>query len=348
MLTQLIRKNILQLQPYVSARDEYQGEEAILLDANENPYDNGCNRYPDPRQKALKEKIAEIKGIDVRHMILGNGSDEIIDLLIRSTCRPNIDNIIVFSPGYSMYEVSAAVNEAEVRKINLTADFLPDTKALSLTRDAATKIIVLCSPNNPTGNITPLPLIADICRENPCLVVVDEAYIDFTDAPSALTLLDKYPNLVVLQTLSKSWGMAGLRLGVGYADKQLIDILNRVKAPYNISSLSQKTALSLLAGYDTFTHKIETLKRERTRLFKAFATLGIFTKIYPSEANFILVTTEKYRELYDFLITQKIVVRIRHIPPLIEYGIRISVGTEEENAQLLEALTTYKTNIEKL
>lgn len=336
-----IRKNIWDLQPYSCAREEYDGGQAILLDANENPFDTGVNRYPDPYQRELKKELARLKQVKVKNMILGNGSDELIDLLIRSFCEPAKDNMIVFSPGYAMYEVSAAINQVEVKKINLTTDFLPDWTELERQADEHTKLIFLCTPNNPTGKVIPNLQIERLCREFQGMVVVDEAYIDFTDEPSAVRLLDKYRNVVVLQTLSKAWGMAGLRLGIGVADPEVAGILNRVRAPYNIGSLVQQTALSLLRQYDLFRNRRTEIILERERLIRELRTLRIFRQVYDSDANFILVITEFCHELYRYLLSRRLVVRLRDIPPLIGGGIRITVGTGQENDRLLEVLREY-------
>ena len=338
-IEKLIRKNIWELQPYSCAREEYEGGQAILLDANENPFDTGVNRYPDPYQRELKKELARLKEVD--HMILGNGSDELIDLLIRSFCEPAEDNIVVFSPGYAMYEVSAAINRVGVKKIDLTADLLPDWSELRRRVDDRTKLIFLCTPNNPTGKVIPYGQIERLCGEFQGMVIVDEAYIDFTDAPSAVHLLDKYRNVVVLQTLSKAWGMAGLRLGIGLADPEVVGILNRVKAPYNIGGLTQQTALALLRQYDLFQNRRTGIILERERLIRELRGLGIFRRVYDSEANFILVITEFCQKLYRYLIACRVVVRLRDIPPLIGGGIRITVGTREENDRLLEVLHKY-------
>lgn len=340
-IEQLIRENIKRLKPYSCARDEYEGGTAIFLDANENPYENGYNRYPDPRQQKLKKRLAVMKGVLPEQMMLGNGSDEIIDLMIRSFCEPARDNLIVFSPGYAMYEVSAAVNNVEVRKINLAPDFLPDWKELWCHIDLDTKIIFLCTPNNPTGKVIPLQQIERFCRKFAGVVVVDEAYIDFTDEPSAATLLEKCPNVVVLQTLSKAWGMAGLRLGICLANMEVIQVLNKVKPPYNISSLTQNTVIGLLAEEEEFRQKCDVIKSERKRLLKELREMGIFSQVCDSEANFILVTSEAFRDIYGYLLENGIVVRLRDIPPLISGGIRITVGTREENDSLLDALRNY-------
>ena len=340
-IEKLIRKNIWELQPYSCAREEYEGGQAILLDANENPFDTGVNRYPDPYQRELKKELARLKEVKVDHMILGNGSDELIDLLIRSFCEPAEDNIVVFSPGYAMYEVSAAINRVGVKKIDLTADLLPDWSELRRRVDDRTKLIFLCTPNNPTGKVIPYGQIERLCGEFQGMVIVDEAYIDFTDAPSAVHLLDKYRNVVVLQTLSKAWGMAGLRLGIGLADPEVVGILNRVKAPYNIGGLTQQTALALLRQYDLFQNRRTGIILERERLIRELRGLGIFRRVYDSEANFILVITEFCQKLYRYLIACRVVVRLRDIPPLIGGGIRITVGTREENDRLLEVLHKY-------
>lgn len=337
----ILRDNIRSLKAYSCARDEYSGEDAVFLDANENPYDTGYNRYPDPYQRKLKQAIARIKGVESADLMLGNGSDEIIDLLIRSVCNPGVDNIIVFSPGYSMYEVSAGTNDVEVRKIDLTPEFLPDWDEMKKQIDTHTKIIFLCTPNNPTGTVIPMEQIEKVCREFNGIVLVDEAYIDFTEEASAIRLLETCPNAVVLQTLSKAWGMAGLRLGMCFASPQVIAVLNKVKSPYNISSLAQKTALELLEGYDVFLDRVARIKSERARLSEIFRRMPLFENVYASEANFILVTTKDFRNLYNYLVDNKVVVRLRDIPPLIRGGVRISVGTEQENDRLLELLAQY-------
>lgn len=341
-INQFIRENIRQLQSYSCARDEYNEEQAIFLDANENPYDTGYNRYPDPYQRKLKEKLAQLKQVKEDCIMLGNGSDEIIDLLIRSICEPGEDNLIVFSPGYSMYEVSAAINNVNIKKINLTPDFLPDWIEMWKQVDHHTKLIFLCTPNNPTGKVIPYCQIEQLCQQFQGLVVVDEAYIDFTEEISAVNLLQEYSNVAVLQTLSKAWGMAGLRLGMCMADPGLIRILNQVKAPYNISGLTQKTVLTILEQYDDFQRKLKEIKAERIRLSEKLKRLGKFRQVYDSEANFILVLSDDCRRMYHYLLHCRVVVRLRDIPPLITGGIRITVGTKEENERLLEALRKYE------
>ena len=330
------------MKPYSWARDEYKGKEAVFLDANENPFETDYNRYPDPHQRELKNAITGLKGVSVEQLFLGNGSDEIIDLLIRSTCEPLKDNVIVFSPGYSMYEVAAAINNVEVRKVSLTTEFLPDWEELHRKKDGNTKIVFLCTPNNPTGKVIPIREIEELCRDFEGFILVDEAYIDFTEEKSAVHLLARYSQVVVLQTLSKAWGMAGLRLGICMADERLIKILNRVKAPYNISSLSQETAIRLLKNVQDFRIRLAILKKEREKMQRELRSLELFGQVYDSEANFILVTSQESHRLYHYLTDRRIVVRLRDIPPLICGGIRISIGTSEENEYLLRILKEYK------
>lgn len=341
-IDQLVRKNIRELQAYSCARDEYRGERAVFLDANENPYDTGYNRYPDPHQRELKAEIAILKKVAVENMVLGNGSDELIDLILRSVCEPAQDNIIVFSPGYSMYEVSAAINDVEVRKINLSTEFLPDWTEMQKRIDQHTKIIFLCTPNNPTGKAIPYEEIERLCVAFEGLVIVDEAYIDFANERSAISLLSKYSNVVVLQTLSKAWGMAGLRLGMCFAAPEFVAVLNKVKPPYNIGGLTQRTVIGILRQNDDFRQKCSAIKKERERLLEELRALGMFKQVYDSEANFILVISEACREVYHDLVEQQIVIRLRDIPPLIAGGIRITVGTPEENNRLLEELKKIK------
>lgn len=338
----LIRPNIRALEPYTCARDEYDGDEAVFLDANENPFDTGYNRYPDPRQRELKKVLAGIKGVPAGKIVLGNGSDEIIDIIIRSICRPEKDNIIVFSPGYSMYEVSAHINDAQVRRLNLTAEFQPDWTAAMKIADENTKAVFVVSPNNPVGTPVPLADIEVFCQKFPAFVVVDEAYVDFCQQASAATLLDKYPNLIVLQTLSKSWGMASLRLGMCFAHEYLVGIFSKVKAPYNVSGLTQRTALAILADYPEYRRKMGEIRSERGRLERMLRESPLFERVLPSQANFILATSPHFRALYQYLTANKVVVRLRDIPPLIAGGMRITVGTREQNDRLEELLRDFR------
>ena len=337
----LLRPNIKALEPYSCARDEYEGNDALFLDANENPFDTGYNRYPDPRQRTLKKKIAQMERVPVENIVLGNGSDEIIDIIIRSVCRPGEDNIIVFSPGYSMYEVSARINDAEVRRLNLTEEFQPDWAAVAAMADARTKVVFIVTPNNPVGTVVPLGDIEAFCRDFPGLVVVDEAYIDFAQTPSAATLLGKYPNVVVLRTMSKSWGMASLRLGMCFAHRYLAGVFSKVKPPYNISGLTQAKALEILADREGYQRKVAEIRRERVRVEAMLRESPWFERVYPSQANFVLATSVRFRELYDYLTANRVVVRLRDIAPLIPGGMRITVGTREQNDRLEELLKGF-------
>ncbi|MBQ1969151.1 MAG: histidinol-phosphate transaminase [Flavobacteriales bacterium] len=345
-INDILRPNIASLAPYSCARDEYDGDDAIFLDANENPYDTGYNRYPDPMQRLLKKRISVIKGVDEDMILLGNGSDEIIDIIIRSVCRPSgIDNIVTFIPGYSMYDVSAHINDVELRSISLTTSFMPDWEEYERVADENTKITFICTPHNPIGVAVPLKDIEELCGKTRGIVVVDEAYIDFSSEGTAVSLLDKYPNVIVLQTLSKAWGMAGLRLGMCFASREIISVLNKVKPPYNISSQTQKIALSLLCDVETFQERKNEILRERERLLVELRKMSIFTHVYASQGNFILVRTACCDELYRYLVDGGIVVRKRDIPPLIGGGIRITVGTPQENDLLIDLLTKYNTHI---
>ncbi|GHV64895.1 histidinol-phosphate aminotransferase [Bacteroidia bacterium] len=341
-IEQIIRRNILSLKPYSCAREEFSGQDVTLLDANENPYDTGYNRYPDPYQQELKQSLARLKGVKTEQMVLGNGSDELIDMLIRTTCEPNRDNIIVFSPSYSMYEVSGHINAVEVRSLKLGTDFMPPWEQLFHAVDARTRAIFFCTPNNPTGNRWPLEKIREVADRFEGLVIVDEAYMDFVQGgESAVSLLQEFPRVVVLQTLSKAWGLAGLRIGICMGNPILVNYLNRVKPPYNIGGLTQRTALNALEDTTAFYERVAEIVSERKTLYEAFGKMTLFTKVYPSEANFLLLCTPQYKEVYDYLVAHDIVVRIRHLPPLIEGGLRITVGTPKENVHLLELLANY-------
>ena len=341
LIEQNIREHIRSLAGYSCAREEFSGKDVVLLDANENPYDTGYNRYPDPWQQALKETLAELKGVRKEQLVLGNGSDELIELLIRATCEPNRDNIIVFSPGYAMYEISARINGVEVRKLTLDRDFMPEWERLFEAVDASTRLIFFCTPNNPTGNSLPLERVLDVAGLFGGLVVVDEAYIDFSGRVSAATCLEDYPNVVVLQTLSKAWGLAGLRVGIGVADPLLVGYLNRVKPPYNIGSLTQQKALEASREQERFHFQVDKIKQERERLYRAFTGMTFLERVYPSESNFILVCLPAYQALYQYLIANGIVVRVRHIPPRVVGGLRISVGTPEENDWLIRCMMSF-------
>lgn len=333
----LMRKNIRELSPYSTARDEYQGEPDIYLDANENPYNSGYNRYPDPYQKALKQRISEIKGMPVNQIFVGNGSDEPIDLVFRVFCDPGVHNAVSIAPTYGMYKVAAAINNVEMREVQLGFDFSLDPATLLAAANKHTRLLFLCSPNNPTGNNFPEEAIEKILREFRGIVVLDEAYIDFSEKPGFLARLDEFPNLIVLQTLSKAWGMAGLRLGLAFARPEVIDTLTRVKYPYNINGITQQTVLRQLE--QTVDGQVREIVAERRRIMEALETLPVVRRIYPSDANFVLIRVDAPREIYDCLIGQGIIVRDRSRVKGCEGCLRITVGTPAENNRLIETLT---------
>ncbi len=332
----LVRPNILKMHPYSSARKEYKGSEGIFVDANENPF-GIYNRYPDGEQRELKEAIGQAKNIGIKNIFLGNGSDEIIDLLFRIFCRPGVDKAISFTPTYGMYAVSAALNDVEMIGIPLKGNFQPDLDRLKdYVYDDTCKMLFICSPNNPTGNLVDRKLLTEILNAFKGIVVIDEAYIDFSNDESFANEFNKYPNLVVLQTLSKAWGLAALRIGIGFADEQIIDLLNKVKPPYNISTENQKAALAALEAINAFTANLEILKQERVMMGKAFENISCIKKVYPTDANFFLVEVTDADKIYKELIEQKIIVRNRN--SVIKNCLRISIGTPEENDKLIKAL----------
>jgi histidinol-phosphate aminotransferase len=340
-LDKILRENIKNLKPYSSARDEYTGKQAVFLDANENPYDNSYNRYPDPLQIEVKEIISAIKGIDSGSIFLGNGSDESIDLLIRAFCEPRIDNIVSVEPSYGMYKVLADINDVKFNTVLLAGDFQLDTKGILKAADNNTKLIFLCSPNNPTSNSFNKQDIEAILNSFKGIVVVDEAYIDFSTKGSLLSILDEYENLVVLQTFSKAWGLAGIRLGMAFGSAEIISVLNKVKYPYNISSLTLETAKKELADNKSKDNWIERILSSRENLAKELNNLPFVIKVYPSDANFLLVKLNSPKEIYDYLVDRKIIVRDRSNVILCEGCLRITVGTEDENAMLMNALKEY-------
>lgn len=340
-LDDLIRNNIRSLVPYASARSEYSGQDVIYLDANENSLCSLYNRYPDPLQQQLKTAIAAIKNVRKECIYLGNGSDEPIDLLIRSFCNPGRDNIIVFPPTYGMYEVSAQINDVAVKKINLTADFQLNLPAAMQAIDAQTKLIFICSPNNPTGNLIDAGSIQQLLEQFSGLVVLDEAYIDFNAPYSFLQQLDTYPNLVILQTFSKAWGMAGLRLGMAFASPQIISVLNKVKAPYNINAAAQQLAIEMITGNTSVAQTTEKLIAARTALSAALQAFPFVKKVFPSDANFLLVQVDDANALHTYLKTKGIIVRNRSGMALCDNCLRITVGTAGENRSLITALNAY-------
>jgi len=345
-IARLVRPNILRVKPYSSARTEFTGEAEVFLDANENafgsPAGRGHNRYPDPLQKELKAKIAAMNGISPASIFIGNGSDEAIDLLFRVFCEPGRDEVIICPPTYGMYEVCAEVNDVRVQRAPLTHDFQLDTAGVLNAVTPFTKLVFLCSPNNPTGNLMCSEDVVEIALGFPGIVVVDEAYIQFSSAGSATPLLEELPNIVVLQTFSKAWAMAGIRVGTAFSDPCVIDLLNRVKPPYNVSSIAQTAALEGISNYENIQAWIIESVRERDRLSEALKSLPFVQQIYTSDANFILVKMNNPNAVYEHLIGDGIVVRNRDNVEHCEGCLRITVGTQAENSRLLESLDAYR------
>ena len=342
-LKELTRPNVWRLKPYSSARDEYKGVSAsVFLDANESPYNNPINRYPDPLQGEVKALLAQVKQVPAENIFLGNGSDEAIDLLFRAFCEPRIDNVVAIDPTYGMYQVCAEVNDVEYRKVLLDENYQFTADSLLAVADEHTKVIFLCSPNNPTGN--------DLCRDEIVkllntfdgLVVVDEAYIDFSDSPSFRFDLAKYPNIVVLQTFSKAWGSAAIRLGMAFASEEIIALFNKIKYPYNINILTQQQAISVLQRKEEVATWVALLRQERARLADELLQLPLTEKIFPSQANFILARVADATAIYNYLVGQGIIVRNRHSVSLCGNCLRITIGTPEENNTLLNAMKEYK------
>ena len=344
-LDKLLRDNIRRLVPYASARDEFKGEAKVFIDANENslgsPLTRWYNRYPDPHQWKVKEAISKIKGIAPEHIFLGNGSDECIDLLYRAFAVPGRDNVIINPPTYGMYEVSANINDVEVRRAVLLDDFQLDLVHLETLVDEHTKLIWICSPNNPTANSINRQDIEVVLNNFSGLVVIDEAYINFSRHRSFIQELGDYPNLVVLQTMSKAWGLAGLRLGMAFASEAIIEVYNKVKPPYNISQATQELALKALEEVGQVNEMIRSLVELREQLSRDLAVLPLVVEVYPSDANFLLVKTKNARGIYEHLLDDGIVVRDRSRVELCEGCLRITVGTEKENADLLKSLSSY-------
>lgn len=332
-----MRPNIRAMQPYSSARDEFHGSASVFLDANENPYNAPYNRYPDPMQWRLKERISEIKGVPVESIFLGNGSDEPIDLLLRAFCEPGKEKMLTTDPTYGMYQVAAEVNNVACVKVPLRDDFSLDLPALLARIDDATKLIYLCSPNNPTGNSLGHDVIREVLRHFRGIVVVDEAYIDFSAGPSFLRELGEWPNLVVLQTLSKAWGCAAIRLGMAFASPEIIGVLNKIKYPYNVNLLTQEKALELL-DEDRMRTQLAQILQERTRLRRDLSAIPLVRRIYPTDANFLLVDVGDADGVYHKLVEEGIIVRNRNRVTLCRGCLRITVGTPEEDDKLLAAL----------
>jgi histidinol-phosphate aminotransferase len=342
-INNLVRENVKTMKPYSSARDEFKDfdvAQMIFLDANENPYQNGVNRYPDPQQSSVKSVLAKQRNLNVDQVLLGNGSDEVLDLLFRAFCEPKTDNVITLPPTYGMYSVLANINAVENREILLSTDFQPEIDAILEAVDANTKMIFLCSPNNPTGNSFSDESVVTILQNFKGLVVIDEAYIDFSKKQSWLNELDEYPNLIITQTLSKAYGLAGIRLGICYASGAIISVLNKIKPPYNVNELTQQRALERLADKEKIQLEIDSIVIQRDDLLKVLHEVNFVSKIYPTEANFVLIKVDNANRRYDQLIAKGIVIRNRTTQPLCENTLRLTIGTAEENKKLMEALTT--------
>ncbi len=342
-LNELVRQNIWQLTPYSCARDEFKGMDAhVFLDANESPYNAPFNRYPDPLQSELKRLIAPLKGVRPTQIFLGNGSDEAIDLVYRVFCEPGVDNVVAIAPTYGMYQVCAEVNNVEYRSVSLDENFLPDADKILAATDSRTKVIWICSPNNPTGNDLPLATIERILREFEGIVVVDEAYSEFTEQESVRTRLDSFPNAIVLNTFSKAWGCAAIRLGMAFASEDIIGLLNKVKYPYNINVLTQEKAIEVLSNALMVDRWVVQIKRERQHIIPALQELPICLKVYPSSANFVLAKMTDADAIYRYLVKKGIIVRNRNRVLLCGNCLRITIGTQAENNELLAALRQYR------
>jgi len=339
-LEKLVRDNVARLKPYSSARDEFKDfhEDMVFLDANENPYNNGVNRYPDPQQVTLKQHLSSLKRVPVDQILLGNGSDEVLDLLFRAFCEPKTDNIITLPPTYGMYGVLADTNAIANREVLLSDDFQPQVHQILEQVDHQTKMLFLCSPNNPTANSFERERIIQLLENFRGLVIVDEAYIDFSTEESWASKLQEYPNLVVTQTLSKAYGLAGIRLGICYASTEIIAILNKIKPPYNVNELTQKRALERVLDNASVQNEISAILKERDALSKVLLEVNFVEKVYPSEANFILAKVDDANKRYEQLIKRGIVVRNRSTQALCENTLRFTVGTSEENQKLISAL----------
>jgi histidinol-phosphate aminotransferase len=345
-INNILRENIKNLTPYSSARDEYQGEASVFLDANENafgsPLEQQYNRYPDPLQYQVKKRLSEIKGLPVRNIFLGNGSDEAIDILFRSFCNPGVDNVVLVPPTYGMYQVSANINDIETRNVPLTEEFQLNLEGIAEAIDKHTKLIFICSPNNPTGNSIDRADVETLLSNFEGLVIVDEAYINFSRQKTFIQELTEYTNLVVLQTLSKAWGLAGLRVGMAFASEEIIEVMNKVKPPYNVNEASQQLALQALANIDQVNGWIKETLLQRDKLVLGLKDFDFVLDIYPSDANFILVKTTDANGIYDFLVQKGIIVRNRSKVELCEGCLRITVGTANENNLLLQSLQNFR------
>ncbi len=341
-LDSLVRENVKRLKPYSSARDEFKDfdRDMVFLDANENPFENGVNRYPDPHQRGLKSVLAEQKGVQTAQILLGNGSDEVLDLIFRAFCEPHKDNVISLPPTYGMYKVLAETNAVENREVFLGEDFQPVVEHILQQSDDHTKLLFLCSPNNPTGNGFDAEKVEELIIKFNGLVIIDEAYIDFSGKEGWLPRLGEFPNLIITQTLSKAYGMAGIRLGISYASEAIITILKKIKPPYNVNQLTQQRALERVAQPNGVQQEVARILRERDNLIRALGQIPFVQKIYPTDANFVLVKVDKADLRYQQLVSRGVVVRNRSSQPLCGNTLRFTIGTEQENKKLIEVLRT--------
>lgn len=340
-IQQLTRKNIRNLKPYSSARDEFKDfeTEMIFLDANENPHENGVNRYPDPKQTTIKKELAKLREVKESQILLGNGSDEVLDIIFRAFCEPNHDNIITLPPTYGMYSVLADLNAIENKEVLLTKEFQPSIKNILEEVNENSKILFLCTPNNPTGNSLDIKSVEVLVKTFQGIVVIDEAYIDFSEQESWIKRLEEFPNLIITQTFSKAYAMAGVRLGICYASEEIISIFNRIKPPYNVNILTQRCALKRFDKLEMVDDEVEKILKERKRLISGLKEIKFIEKIYPTDANFVLVKVDDADKRYNQLIKKGIVIRNRTTQPLCENTLRFTVGTKKETKLLLKALS---------
>jgi len=340
----LLRGNIKTIKAYSSARDEYKdaSSDMVFLDANENPFQTNVNRYPDPKQSKLKERLSEVKGVKASQILLGNGSDEVLDLLFRAFCEPNQDNIITLPPTYGMYSVLADVNAVDIKKVLLNDSFEPKVLEILASQDEHSKILFLCSPNNPTANSFNANKVEKLLQEFKGMVVIDEAYIDFSNQESWVCRLNEFPNLIVTQTLSKAYGLAGIRLGICYASEFIISVLNKIKPPYNVNQLTQDKALERLNNLEAVTNEVDSILKERHTLINKLTHIPFVKKVYPSDANFVLAKVDDANKRYNQLIENGVVARNRTTQPLCEDCLRFTVGTQNENQTLIKILNQLK------
>ncbi|RLD28926.1 MAG: histidinol-phosphate transaminase [Bacteroidetes bacterium] len=339
-INQFLRPNIKALKPYSSARDEFKSSDfdMVFLDANENPFQNGLNRYPDPQQSKLKSLLSKIKGISTNNILLGNGSDEVLDLIIRAFCEPNHDNVIILPPTYGMYKVLANVNAVEIIEVELSGSFQPNVQQILSNTNSNSKILFLCSPNNPTGNSFIISEVEELLTKFLGIIVLDEAYIDFSKQESLLKRLEEFPNLIITQTLSKAYGLAGIRLGICYASAEIISVLNTIKPPYNINEFTQQKAFEKLSITNVVNKQVSSILEERDKLIGNLKSIDFIKTIHPTDANFVLIKVDDANKRYDQLTKKSIVVRNRTNQPLCKNCLRLTIGTEDENEKLIKAL----------